>query len=521
MFVGIDFGTTYTKIAYVDNRGDLKLFSYHDGIREWHYIRTAIAANVEKKIFWIGEQAIQKAQKGQVDWFAEHFKMYLPIEKKGKTELKKHGWNLEKPPSEVTARYLYQLLYEKEKGFYQSVGEPQKIVVSIPEMWQRSPNNPGAEILRQIFESNQLGFNVPFEHLISEPICAAAYFVYQYREQGKSNGSYNLLLCDIGGGTFDLALCRISGSNIEVIDFDGSGDYGIESGGVGFDQRAIRMAWKNVNPDHDPSEQELRALYRVFEETKISSHEEIYRLFNEITDKTDLWDTPVYEFGEQSRYYLTLKQSVDAFEPIGQGLRSALERILNRANENKVGIDRVAIVGGFGQFPLVEKIILESVGIKDSTDRRFDRTLHQRLGRFYAVAYGAALIASGKIVPIEYYPHTLGIIVQRASDLKEEFLPIIESNKVIARSGEVKFAKHIVKVVGEKSRIDYYIQIRGTGDRYRLSIPVEQFPPLGNYRVGARIDASNLGVLIFESADNKETRYEYRLGDINPALIIE
>ena len=43
MKIGVDFGTTYTKIAYLDEHGKPTLFEYPKGNKAKKYIPTAIA----------------------------------------------------------------------------------------------------------------------------------------------------------------------------------------------------------------------------------------------------------------------------------------------------------------------------------------------------------------------------------------------------------------------------------------------------------------------------------------------
>ena len=59
---------------------------------------------------------------------------------------------------------------------------------------------------------------------------------------------------------------------------------------------------------------------------------------------------------------------------------------------------KVAIVGGFGQFPLVQHAVWEIFGCSDTAR---DITLDASGGRRDAISFGAALIAAGKItVPV-------------------------------------------------------------------------------------------------------------------------
>lgn len=521
MKIGIDFGTTYTKIAYLDERGNLELFRY-PGPTGRNYIPTAVAYRWEgnQEIISIGEAARSDALNYEGVLYAENFKMLLPI--RDESGWRQHGWNLDRNPDEVTRDYFDQLLRAAEHSLKHFLGsEPESIVVSVPELWQRTANNPGAEALRRILIND---LRLPVDHLRSEPICAAAYFVHEYqRVERRFDRQFNLLVCDMGGGTFDVALCRVIGQKIEVLDFDGSGQQGLGSAGALFDHNAVKAALSEHG--EKLSEPEFTDLLRAFEDCKIQKHGEVSAILE--LDDPRLADTVIYQF--RRKYRLTFAQVQECFKPIAQGISEVLKRIQNRAENKGLSIDRVVIVGGFGQFPLVQRAILQSLGIQDPNDVRFDTTLHREHRQFFAIAYGAALIANGLIEPVEYYPHTIEILVAlRTPDgsYKETFLPILEAGKVPAGQERPHWAHRgeeriVVSVISKRVQpLPVYIRLHGSGDRLRLNLPSEEYPDPGEYHVGITIDRSNMGVLIFQSKDGTKRR-EYRLGNVNPTLIVE
>lgn len=521
MRIGIDFGTTYTKISYVQD-GRLHLFRF-PGPGGRDYIPTAVAycrGRGGKEEISVGEAALLDAINRPEARLATRFKLFLPI--RDEAERKAKGWNLDRPPEEVTRDYFKQLLMESDFSFERTVGKIESIVVSVPEIWQRTANNPGAEALRRVLV-DEMG--LPVDHLRSEPVCAAAYYVYEYRrtEHRAEDRPFNLLVCDMGGGTFDVALCQVIGQRVEVLEFDGNSEGGWGLAGACFDHNLVRTVYRAIE-GCEPSEEILLELVHEFEQVKIKHHDEARELL-ELINITDplVDDTPLDYYIIRRKYVPTLGQVRESFAPIAKGIKEVLERIRKRAERKGLSIDRVAIVGGFGQFPLVQRAILENLGIRDETDVRFDPLLHTQNRQFYAIAYGAALVAAGLIQPVEYYPHTIGIFVfqREGGMLREKFLPIIEAGKVAAGQARPQFADKIVKVPREATgSLPVGLQIEGTGEPIRFSLPLVRFPPPGNYRIGIQIDRSNMGILSFQPVDGKET-IEYRLGDINPLLIAE
>lgn len=519
MRIGIDFGTTYTKISYVKD-GKLHLFRY-PGPTGRDYIPTAVAycqGRDGRTEISIGDAALLNAINRPGAKLATRFKMFLPIQDKGEREAR--GWKLDRSPEEVLRDYFQQLLRTDAYSFEKTVGKMESIVVSVPEVWQRTANNPGAEALRRILV-DEMG--LPVDHLRSEPVCAAAYYVYEYQrtEHRAKDRPFNLLVCDMGGGTFDVALCRVVGQQVEVLEFDGNSEGGWGLAGACFDHALVREVFRAVE-NREPSEEELLGLVHDFELVKIECPSEDARELLELVDITDprLDDTPLDFYTIRRKYIPTLGQVRKSFDPIAKGIQEVLGRIQKRAERKGLSIDRVAIVGGFGQFPLVQRAILENLGIRDETDVRFDPLLHTQNRQFYAIAYGAALVAADLIRPVEYYPHTIGVFVfqREGGVLREKFLPIIKAGEVAAGQARPRFAPQVVQVTRQATgSLPVGLQIDGTGEPVRFSLPPVLFPPPGNYLIGIRIDRSNMGILIFQG-EGGET-IEYRLGDVNPVLI--
>jgi molecular chaperone DnaK len=518
MKVGIDFGTTYTKIAYVDERGDLQLFPF-PGPAGQHYIPTTVSYRQGGEHVAIGEAALTEALNYPDVELVRGFKMFLPAENP-----KACGWTCSKSPTQVVRDYFEQLLRKAGESFERVHGDISSAVVSVPEVWQRTPTNRGAEALRRVL-IDEMG--LPVDRLQSEPVCAAAYFVHEYRRRGQTPDEFHLLVCDVGGGTFDVALCRVRGTRIDVVDFDGNSEEGLGRAGVCFDHNAVNRAYAEHHGD-SPSPEELLELLEEFEKVKITSHGEVAELVEQLThaNLSELRDVPLYRF--KRKYTLTLEQAMESFEPVAQGIKEVLARLKARLSERRVSIDRVAIVGGFGQFPLVQRTILESLGIRSQGDPRFDRTLHTEFGQFFAIAYGAALISAGLIQPTECYPHSLLIEVARlvGPELRRGFLPITEAGRTPAGQERPVFAEDgrrrvSVRVIRSGSgRLPVFIKLNGTGQPLALEIPPVDLPEPGDYYVGVKIDRSNMGTLVFESLDGRVVK-EYRMGNINPVIIVE
>jgi molecular chaperone DnaK len=528
MKIGIDFGTTYTKIAYLDESGNLKLFRYPP-VTGREYIPTAVTYLKNSKAISIGDAAREDLANYPSDEasYYDAFKMLLPID--DNDDWKQFGWHNGKSPQDVTADFFRVLLREDANSFEKSTGfKIDSLVVSVPELWQREFQNPGTEVLQRVLTDN---LGLPIDHLRSEPVCAASFFVHQYKEVEKlnkrrKNKKFNLLVCDVGGGTFDVALCRVRGDQIDVLDFDGNGQQGLGKVGVRFDREAIKLAYRLVEgKDIDEGSYDYHEFLRAFERVKIDKHTTAQKFLSRKT-KT-FKDSELYRIWG-GRYALTVEQVEEVFEPVKQGIEKVLNTLQKRLDEKNLSVDRVAIVGGFGQFPLVQKTILNCLDIKNEMDVRFDQTLNTE-NRFFAIAMGAALISNGIVHPVEYYPHTLGIDVFQIKGGRpwDGFLPIVEAGTMPSGNASPHFLRGednkpiIVRVEKEAyGQLPIYLKLHGTGEKIILSIPESEYPPLGQYKVGIIVDRSNLGRLVFEPIKKGERR-EYNLGNVNPVFTVK
>lgn len=228
------------------------------------------------------------------------------------------------------------------------------------------------------------------------------------------------------------------------------------------------------------------------------------------------------------RYQLKYDQVQESFQPIEEGINTVLSRLLERAKAKGWTVDRVAIVGGFGQFPFVQQTILKRLGIGDQ-DVRFDATIMNSDVRAYAVAYGSALIANGIIQPVEYYPHTIGIFAYRKEKgvLVEAFLPLIEAGEMPAGRATPYFMQDnigkplTIRVERQAyARLPVYIRLRGAGELFAIQTPEVEYPPAGSYHLGLTVDRSNLASLIFKPVEAGEERV-YHLGKLSFDLMVE
>lgn len=520
MKIGIDFGTTHTKIAYIDENGKLQLFAYPSGNNEQKCILSSVA-------YWsIGNSIVCSIGKSAYEYmlnyenvvYCENFKPLLAL--KNSKEWQQHGWSDKAPAPKTTAiDYLRKLLCDDDYSFEQFHHKISKLVLSVPELWKREPNNTGIENLKLV--ANEL--KLPLDHLQSEPVCAAAYYAYRHQELEATKNPFNLLVCDIGGRVFDVTLCQVTESNINVLNFDGD----IGHAGEAFVYRAACKMWTATHSENpDPHDLDFIEVLQKLKSQILGVVSRIHHVI-EVCRSYPEEHIPVYQIKHHHyKYTLSLSQLNEIFLPFKKRIIHVLGRFQERLLQLGFPIDRIAIVGGFGQFPLVKETILDFWQYYEMVQNKitFDETIGKEQG---AVAFGAALIANGIISPFEAYPHAIGIRGIAADLETEMMIPIIEAGQVLKDYREkVYFAQHKLskkpvtcRILTDKliGSLPVFIKIAGKGDWKQFKLRETPYPPSGRYKIGFSISQENLVTLIFEPTDGEDPskRRIYSLSELD------
>lgn len=514
--IGLDFGTTNSIISYLGKMGEPEAFQY-GGPDGQKYIPSFIA--YDEGFVEIGMAArTTAANQPDVESYG-NFKMRLPLPE---SEFR-HYFAGDRTPSTVTTDYLRELLISPENpySFCKQQGEISGLVVSVPEIWQRDIYNRGRESLQKLIQ--ELG--LPLIQLVSEPVAAAAYYAWemQRRTHQKQAEPFtgHLLVCDMGGGTFDVSLCRIYGDKkVEVLYFDGQGDRGLDSAGVAFDRRCVQQAYiqKHGQPC-DETEPEFLRLLREFETVKIAAHARVTRkLINGIKEPDIYCEKDIYVFA--GGYTVTFGQVLEAFSPIARGIQAVVHRLNTWLQHNDRTIDRLFLVGGFSQFILVQRTIIDALQIHQN-DPRFDQTFNIT-NSAYAISYGAGLIANGLVEPTEKYVHTIGLAIDTINaqaEREQRFIPIIKGGADLDDLVQTQFADIPPLVTFQNNApltLTLWVDPQSKGIRFQELLPemvkLPSYESDDQWRVGMRVDRSQIAYLVIEEIQG-EKRVEYELGN--------
>ena len=419
MNLGVDFGSTYTTMSRFQGATDqLQDIPLSEGSP---FIPTVVSEGKGKMQY--GAEAKSKTGRKGFSTF-KAFKMLLP--ETNPTRLAERGYDAEHLPDAIAEQFLGFCLQEALHKC--SEEQIDKLVIGVPEVWNDSPETlDGRNVLRNIC------VNFPYVdqvQVVSEPACASAFFAYNFRKNTGRDFAGHILLIDYGGGTLDITLTNVSayeGGNVEikVEERTGAGENTegkIGSAGVQYMEQVMLRAIRESDLFEDGPEMDGRFFNAVddLEEELMTSRKTIGDIFDEYgTDDPDELDeeefTTIEYRGEDVpvTYGLLLRVYNAVIAPV---LRDQLKKMVDymegasiRYDDADQEIFKIALVGGFGNFYLVDQQIRDTFHFS-SMDKRTKDIISFATDREKAVSMGAALIASDIIRIRNTAPYSIGLL---------------------------------------------------------------------------------------------------------------
>ena len=423
--VGIDLGTTYSTISYIDESGKPVCIENSNG-----HILTPSAVCVEAGSIVVGTEAVKSSAFAPESYF-ECFKREM-----GEDE--GFSCNGVKTPAEVfSALVLEKLKSDAEKR----IGPFQDAVITVPAYFDENRRQATVEA------AALAGINVL--EIINEPTAAAVAFGVN---QGP-NCNKTVLVYDLGGGTFDVSILRIKDGDFTTIATDGD----VRLGGKDFDERLKTFLAEEFLKEHniDPRKNntDLMQLNCDAEETKksLSEREQVPHV--------------MFFSGVRHRVNVTREKFDDLTEDLVRRSCSTAEMLLRDAKMNWSEIDELLVVGGSSRIPSVRKTLTSISGKEPNYSLNPDQV----------VGHGAALLCHSLITAkeaekfnlVDVNSRSLGVIgidpqtQERFNHIvipKNTSLPFnATKNFVTAKDGQASVLISVVE--GESRRPDECAQI--------------------------------------------------------------
>lgn len=347
MRVGIDLGTTYCAIAYIDPKtGKAKVIKNSEG----KSITPSVLYFAPDGTILHGEEAKAYVEEGS-ERTANYFKYYM-----GDESYSVYQNNREYTAIDLSAELLKGIVREAKEEVGQNIYEA---VITVPAYFNHFQRQATMKA------GQQAGLEVL--SIISEPTAA----VFAYGIHGKGTNQ-TVLVYDLGGGTFDVTIARITDDKIDVLGTDGDHRLGGKNWDDALSNYLSDLFYEEFGVDISADTETNIMLQTIAETTKkqlseknsckavinCGGHKGIY----EITGET---------FDEVTAYNLNRTKDI-------------IEKLLGELSMSWSNIDGVLLVGGSTRMKQVKTYLTKMCGKEPMSGVNVDE----------AVALGAAIRAN-------------------------------------------------------------------------------------------------------------------------------
>ena len=215
--VGIDLGTTYSLVAFLDAAGRPTTVP-----NSWGDLLTPTPVFCDEDAIVVGKEAVKNAALAP-DRYAECFKRDM-----GGRIFRHKIRDLSVPPEVLSAFVLERLKKDAE----QRLGPIGKAVITVPAFFDETRR-------KATQDAGQLA-GLEVLDIINEPTAAAVAYGYNCgfcsaAMRRTQTNPIPILVYDLGGGTFDVTILKIEGRQFPALATDGD----VLLGGKDFDQRLV------------------------------------------------------------------------------------------------------------------------------------------------------------------------------------------------------------------------------------------------------------------------------------------
>ncbi len=350
--VGIDLGTTYSAVAYIDDTGRPVTLVNAEGD-----LVTPTVVLFEGDQVVAGKEAL-KAIATEAEQVAQCAKREL-----GERTFHKPIDGRKFPPEALQAFVLNKLRQDAGR----QIGEFDKVVITVPAYFD--------EVRRKA--TQDAGYMAGFEVLdiINEPTAAAiahGFLKGFLNREGAADAPRKLLVYDLGGGTFDVTVMEIRGNEFTALATDGD----VQLGGQDWDARLVNYVAEEFKNTHglDPREDPNTAgrLWRECEDAKRT-----------LSARSKASISCDYK-GQAVRVEVTREKFEEFTLDLLTRTQFTTKQTLQAAGLNWSDLDYVLLVGGSTRMPMVARMLRELSGKEPDASVAVDE----------AVAHGAALHAA-------------------------------------------------------------------------------------------------------------------------------
>jgi len=400
--VGIDLGTTYSCLAYLNEHGEPITIPNRDG-----ELSTPSAVLFDGDQVIVGTEALRHSIL-YPHRVVMHAKRYM-----GHST---HRWQVQGKsysPVDISTHVLKSLLHDARGR----LGKVERAVITVPAQFSEVQRQATAEAGRRA--------GLTQVDIINEPVSAALCFVL------GTEGAWfvelatdqRLLVVDLGGGTYDLTIVQYKKNQINVLASGGD----LELGGIDWNQvleKAIAKQYqKEFQIDPLADRESLQALALEVEQAKRSLS---------VRPKAAL---TCQAGGKRKTYQVEVGQFERLTKPLVDRMEQLTLQLLKDQNLGWAHVDVVLTTGGASRMPMVRQMLKRLSG----------RTLNTSLSPDQSIAHGAA-----------YYA---GMLIEKSVGIKSHLRPAAATRlqQFRHRSASARALGILVRNMETKEREPHYL----------------------------------------------------------------
>lgn len=344
-YVGIDLGTTFSVVSYIDKNGNPQIIPNKDG-------ENITPSTV---LFDDDEVIVGKQAKKSAFLHPENYESFVKRHMGEKDYQFTSGTGEKYSAEAISAIILKKLKADAEAYLGEKIDGA---VITVPAFFddiRRVSTRQAAEMA-----------GIDVLAIINEPTAAAL----AYGISKGSSTAKTILVYDLGGGTFDVTIIRFTEDEIQPLATEGNR----KLGGFDFDNKIVDYVIEEARKqglDINKDVKARQALQIEAEEAKKTLSE---RKKAEIS---------LYICGQPFEVTITREQFEDMISSLLFRTINVMETALEEAGLEYSDIDKILLVGGSTRIPAVVASIEDETGIKPSSDIHPDES----------VAIGAAFYA--------------------------------------------------------------------------------------------------------------------------------
>ena len=403
--VGIDLGTTFSSLAYVNAAGNPVIVPNAEG-----ELLTPSVVAFTKDAILVGRDARREA-------LADPSRAVLHI----KREMGNPHWRFKVDGETYTPESISALILKKLKQDAElHIGPVERAVITVPAYFD--------DVRRKATEDAGAIAGLEVIDIVNEPTAGAlAYGLGETAEDGV------FLVYDLGGGTFDVTVIDKKGYEFITLATDGD----VQLGGKDWDERLVdHLAERFKREFGDDLRENAQALSYLY----VSAEEGKKTLSRRETTKV-----PVSYKGHWGNYEVTREEFEALTEDLLAVTQLTTEMVLEEAGITWAGVNRIIPTGGSTRMPMVQRLL----------ERMSAKAVRAEVPVDEAVAAGAAIHAAicalagdgrvrelsaaaaqrlGKIRTVDVAAHAMGLIIKDVRTLEYRNDVLIAKNSRLPAS---------------------------------------------------------------------------------------